>query len=196
MEADMSIAMSVLAILDEEPSYGLQLKNEFEARTGGVWPLNIGQVYTTLDRLERDGLVRPSARGEPGKQKTYEITEEGRSRLRGWFAADTSAGPPARDVLVLKLVMSIDHPGIDPAAVIQAERRRAVQLLQEYTRLKAAQDDRELGWAFLLESLIFQTEARVRWLDACEARLGRANEKARPRPAATAAIDQESEVLG
>ena len=192
----MSIALSVLAILDEGPSYGLQLKNEFEARTGGVWPLNIGQVYTTLDRLERDGLVRPSvARGEPSKQKTYEITEEGRSRLRGWFAVDTRAGAPSRDGLVLKLVMATTHPGVDASSVIQTERKGAVQLLQEYTRLKTSDPSSDLGWTFLLDSLIFQTEARVRWLDACEERLARTT---RPSTAASTARDRstnESEVL-
>jgi DNA-binding PadR family transcriptional regulator len=194
----VSVPMSVLALLDEEPSYGLQLKNEFEARTGGVWPLNVGQVYTTLDRLERDGLVGPTATpasaGRP--QRVFEITDAGRELLASWFSSGTPQAPPSRDELVLKLVMSIDHPGLDPASVIQAERRRAVQLLQEYTRLKAAQEDPELGWAFLLESLIFQTEARVRWLDACEARLGRASEKVPIRPPAAVPIDQESEVLG
>jgi DNA-binding PadR family transcriptional regulator len=196
MEADVSIALSVLAILDEGPSYGLQLKNEFEARTGGVWPLNIGQVYTTLDRLERDGLVRPSVgRGEPSKQNTYEITEEGRSRLRSWFAINTRTGAPARDGLVLKLVMATTHRGVDASSVIQTERKGAVQLLQEYTRLKTSDASPDLGWTFLLDSLIFQTEARVRWLDACEERLAR---RTPPSAAASTPRDRstnESEVL-
>ncbi len=175
----MSVSMSVLAILDEGPSYGLQLKNEFEARTGGVWPLNVGQVYTTLDRLERDGLVRLGAggAGEPGKQNIYEITDEGRAQLWSWFSIDTGVGAPARDGLVLKLVMAASHPSVDASAVIQVQRKGAVQVLQEYTRLKRDDAGADLGWHFLLDSLIFQTEARVRWLDACEARLART-----PRP--------------
>src|SRR6266566_5854402 len=196
MDSEVSIALSVLAILDEGPSYGLQLKNEFEARTGGVWPLNIGQVYTTLDRLERDGLVRPSvARGEPGKQNTYEITEEGRSRLGGWFATDTRAGAPARDGLVLKLVMAASNPGLDVSSVIQTERKGAVQLLQEYTRLKTSDASPDLGWTFLLESLIFQTEARVRWLDACEERLARTAPHSAAVPTPRDRSTSESEVL-
>src|SRR5436309_12213755 len=107
--------MSVLALLDEEPSYGMQLKNEFEARTGGVWPLNVGQVYTTLDRLERDGLVRPAGGAEEGaKQKVYEITDEGRARVQDWFSVDERIGAPPRDGLVLKLVMAASHPGVEP----------------------------------------------------------------------------------
>jgi DNA-binding PadR family transcriptional regulator len=165
--------MSVLAILDEEPSYGLRIKNEFEARTGGVWPLNVGQVYTTLSRLERDGLVQSESDDGDG-QKAYVITAAGRKVVREWFASPAADGPPARDELVLKLVMAANHPGVRAADVMQAERRAAVTLLQEYTRLKRdAPGDADLGWLFLLDSLIFQTEARVRWLDACEARLGR-----------------------
>src|SRR5713101_6203089 len=98
----MSIGMSLLAILEEAPTYGLRLKHEFEARTGTMWPLNVGQVYSTLGRLERDGLVRVLEQGSDG-QKVYEITEAGRGRLHAWFDTPTQMLPPARDELVLKL---------------------------------------------------------------------------------------------
>jgi DNA-binding PadR family transcriptional regulator len=176
----VSVGMSLLAILEEGPTYGLRLKHEFEGRTGHVWPLNVGQVYTTLGRLERDGLVRAVPEGSVEGQKVHEITEAGQARLAEWFARATMSDPPARDELVLKLVMTVDRPGVEPAEVIQAERRRAVEQLREYTRLKPDGATEELGWQFLLDSLIFQTEARVRWLDACEARLRRAG----PRPGA------------
>jgi DNA-binding PadR family transcriptional regulator len=168
-----SVGMSLLAILDEQPTYGLQLKNEFEARTGGVWPLNVGQVYTTLGRLERDGLV--GSREAEGGQRFYEITGDGRARLAEWFEQPIRTTPPSRDELVLKLVMAVNRRAGDPHDVIQRERRAAVELLQEYTRLKRrAPEAPDLGWLFLLDSLIFQTESRVRWLDACEARLRKA----------------------
>ncbi|MGH2572323.1 MAG: PadR family transcriptional regulator [Actinomycetota bacterium] len=171
----MSVGMSLLAILDEGPNYGLRLKNEFEGRTAGVWPLNVGQVYTTLARLERDGLVRATSEASAEAHRPYEITEIGRARLVEWFELPARSSPPARDELVLKLVMAVGHPDVNPLDVIQAERRNGVQLLQEYTHLKRdVAADADLGWHFLLESLIFQAEARVRWLDACEARLGRA----------------------
>lgn len=170
----MSISMSLLTILEEGPSYGLRLKQEFERRTGGVWALNVGQVYTTLDRLEREGLVRELEDGGVERQRLHEITPAGRERLSAWFgrAAERS---PGRDQLVLKLVMATRHAGVDTSAVIQAERRGAVELLQQYTRLKRdAPTEEDLGWAFLVDSLIFQAEARVRWLDVCEARLAKA----------------------
>jgi DNA-binding PadR family transcriptional regulator len=166
----MSVAMSLLAILGEAPTYGLRLKNEFEARTGTMWPLNVGQVYSTLARLERDGLVRVLEERADG-QKVYELTSAGLERLRSWFATPTQTLPPARDELVLKLVMAVGRVGVDLQDVIQAERRGAVELLQELTLLKRkGTPEKDLGWAFVLDSLIFQTEARVRWLDDSEAR--------------------------
>jgi DNA-binding PadR family transcriptional regulator len=169
----MSIGMSLLAILHQAPAYGMHLKNEFEARTGGMWPLNVGQVYSTLARYERDGLVRVLEEGAEG-QKVYELTPAGRERLRSWFGTPTQKLPPARDELVLKLVMATGQQGVSSPDVIQAERRSAVELLQELTLLKRKDaPDSDIGWAFLLDSLVFQTEARVRWLDDCETRLRR-----------------------
>jgi DNA-binding PadR family transcriptional regulator len=167
----MSIGMSLLAILEEGPSYGLGLKNEFERRTGGTWPLNAGQVYSTLRRLQRDGYVAADSSEASESQKAYTITNEGRDLLKHWFAEAAEVGPPSRDALVLKLVMVARRGMHEAARVIQAERRAAVQLLQAYTRLKRETPaDGDLGWMFLLDSMIFNAEARVRWLDACEAR--------------------------
>ena len=98
----MSVPHAVLALLSEGPKYGLQLRQEFEARTGEVWPLNIGQVYTTLQRLERDGLVASEEEGS-GAQKRYRITEEGLDALGfGSVPHQTSPCRPG-DELVIKL---------------------------------------------------------------------------------------------
>lgn len=168
----MSVGMSLLAILADGPGYGLRLRNEFEARTGGIWPLNVGQVYSTLQRLQRDGLVRVGDESQADGQKLYQLTEKGRSLLDDWFGEPSGPAAPSREELVLKLVMATRLDRAAAAAVIQRERRNAIQILQDYTRLKRdAPADGDLGWLFLLDSLIFQTEARVRWLDACEARL-------------------------
>jgi DNA-binding PadR family transcriptional regulator len=191
----MSIAMSLLTLLDQGPSFGLRMKQEFERRTGGVWPLNVGQVYTTLDRLEREGLVRQVDQGGAERQRLHEITDAGRERLAEWFRrpADRS---PRRDQLVLKLVMAAHDLGVDTSAVIQAERRGAVEQLQQYTRLKReAPGEDDLGWAFLVDSLIFNTEARVRWLDVCEARLSKRRVGAAPDAAVDADAEESEEVL-
>lgn len=168
----MSVGMSLLAILEASPSYGLNLKNEFEARTGGIWPLNVGQVYTTLGRFRRDGLVEAKSDAESDSHKFYELTERGRTALDEWFQDTSPRGAPSREELVLKVVMASRRSDADATRVIQAERRQAVELLQQYTRLKReTPEPSDLGWFFLLDSLIIQTEARVRWLDTCESRL-------------------------
>jgi DNA-binding PadR family transcriptional regulator len=166
----MSIPMTLLALLDERPRYGLQLKQEFDARTGQVWPLNVGQVYTTLGRLERDGLVEAS--GGDQQHRRYRITDEGRARLEEWFGRTSTDGAPPRDELVLKLILAAARGPDQLQAVIRSERRAAVETLQEYTRLKREPADAaDLGWMLLLDSLIFKTESRIRWLDAARARI-------------------------
>src|SRR6059058_1474172 len=104
----MSVREGLLALLGERASNGHQLKTEFEAATGGVWPLNVGQVYTTLDRLERDGLVTQSTVGaNGGAQKRYELTAAGREELAAWWSLVPAEDPPPRDELMLKVLFAI-----------------------------------------------------------------------------------------
>src|SRR2546422_11708212 len=94
-EGRVSVRYGLLALLDEAPSHGYQLKTAFERRTGGNWALNIGQVYTTIQRLERDGLVE-SLDGDPAaddERRAYRITQAGRSHLAPWVV--TPGGPQA-----------------------------------------------------------------------------------------------------
>ena len=77
----MSIRHALLALLSEGSKYGLQLRQEFETRTGEVWPLNVGQVYTTLQRLERDGLIESDDAAEEGPKKGFRITADGAVRV-------------------------------------------------------------------------------------------------------------------
>src|SRR5437868_3987503 len=91
----MSVRHAMLALLSEGPSYGLQLREEFEARTGDVWPLNVGQVYTTLQRLERDGLV-VSEGDDDGPQKAFRITAEGIRELDAWLRTPPALAWPWR----------------------------------------------------------------------------------------------------
>ncbi len=176
----MSIRQSLLALLDAEPRYGYQLRLEFERRTGGTWPLNVGQVYSTLSRLERDGLVRPvEATDNPSDQQVfYAITEAGRAEVRSWFARPVERTAPARDELAIKLALAVTVPGVDVQEVVQRQRTATLRALQAYTKLKAKppaeeQAPEDLAWSLVLESLIFAAEAEVRWLDHCEARLAR-----------------------
>jgi DNA-binding PadR family transcriptional regulator len=172
MEVDVSIRHSLLVLLDAGPMHGYGLKTEFEAATGDVWPLNVGQVYTTLGRLERDELVRSET--DADGQKVYAITEAGRQELRRWFETPVAREVVPRQELAIKLVFAIRSAAADVAAVVQRQRAATMRSLQEFTRLKAqAEAAGDLAWLLMLDALIFQAEAEARWLDLCEARLGR-----------------------
>ncbi|MHC5702905.1 PadR family transcriptional regulator [Streptomyces sp. PKU-MA01144] len=187
----MSIRHGLLALLEHGPRYGSRLRTEFESRTGATWPLNVGQVYTTLNRLERDGMVVQHGEDQAG-HTLYAITDTGREELRAWFERPVDRSSPARDELAIKLAMAVGAPAVDIREVIQSQRRHTVKAMQDYTRLKAqalesAPADRdEIAWLLVLEQLIFQTEAEARWLDHCEARLIRLSAttaERRPEPA-------------
>jgi len=170
----MSIKHGLLALLEQHSMYGYQLRQEFEASTGSTWPLNVGQVYTTLARLERDGLVSQAAGDEGDEhQRVYVISDAGRAEVRSWFGTPVRPEAPRRDELAIKLALAVRTPGVDVAAVIQAQRTATVRTLQDYTRAREAAGD-DLSWALVADSLIFAAEAEIRWLDHCETRLARA----------------------
>jgi DNA-binding PadR family transcriptional regulator len=180
----MSIKFGLLALLQHAPMYGYQLRQEFEASTGATWPLNVGQVYTTLARLQRDGLVETADEGEES-QRVYAISPAGREQVRNWFATPVAHASPPRDELAIKLALAVRTPGVDVRAVIQAQRTATIRALQEYTRAREAAAD-DLSWLLVADSLIFAAEAEVRWLDHCETRLARhrpARTQASPAPA-------------
>src|SRR6187402_1919048 len=104
--AVMSVRHAVLALLREGPKYGLKLRQEFEERTGEVWPLNVGQVYTTLQRLERDGLVESDDAAADGPQKTFRITPAGDEELAAWLRTPPDMSSPPRDELVIKVLIA------------------------------------------------------------------------------------------
>lgn len=169
----MSIKHGLLALLQRGPMYGYQLRVAFEESTGGTWPLNIGQVYTTLSRLERDGLVSALPESDAG-QRPYRITGAGASDLAAWFTTPVSHSDRPRDELAIKLALALTTPGVDVRAVVQAQRTATMRVLQEYTRLKSRADQAaDLPWLLVLDAMIFQAEAEVRWLDHCEASLVR-----------------------
>jgi DNA-binding PadR family transcriptional regulator len=170
----VSVRHALLALLSEGPKYGLQLRQEFEERTGEVWPLNVGQVYTTLQRLERDGLVASDGTGEDGPQKRFRITPEGAEELTRWLRTPPDLSSPPRDELVIKVLIALRVPDVDVHEVMQSHRRYLVELMQEWTRLKEYAADRDLGFALVVDAELFRLEAVIRWLDAAEGRIKRA----------------------
>lgn len=170
----MSVRHAMLALLSEGPKYGLRLREEFQDRTGEVWPLNVGQVYTTLQRLERDGLVESDDSADDGPQKSFRITPAGERELAAWLRTPPDLSSPPRDELVMKVLVAVRVPGTDPHAVIQAHRRYLVQLMQQWTRIKEDESDGSLGLLLAVDAELFRLDSLVRWLDVADVRLKRA----------------------
>lgn len=177
----MSVKWGLLALLATEPMYGAQLRAEFERRTGGTWPLNVGQVYTTLGRLERDGLVTSAGAPDEEGRIPYGLTAAGQDAVRRWWASPVDRESTPRDELVIKLALAVTVPGVDVPTLILRQRTATLRHLQDLTRLKIARpepgrpdaDPRDQAWRLVLENHIFSAEAEVRWLDHVEADLAR-----------------------
>jgi DNA-binding PadR family transcriptional regulator len=169
----VSVRHALLALLSEGPKYGLQLRQEFEARTGEVWPLNVGQVYTTLQRLERDGLVESDDTDDDGPQRAYRITASGEVELAAWLRTPPDLSSPPRDELVIKILVALRLPGVDVHEVVQSHRRYLVELMQEWTRLKEYSADRDLSFALAVDAELFRLDSVIRWLDAADGRIKR-----------------------
>ena len=145
------VKQALLALLEQGPKYGYQLRTEFEERTGATWPLNVGQVYTTLARLERDGLVQQvdgagsdaADTGGPGPDGhvVYRVTDLGRAEVLAWFTTPVPRTQPPRDELAIKLALAVTVPGVDVGTVIQQQRSATMSALQDYTRLKRTGPD-------------------------------------------------------
>ncbi|QOR69296.1 PadR family transcriptional regulator [Ruania alkalisoli] len=176
----MSVKQGLLALLSVEPMGVAQLRKEFEGRTGGTWPLNIGQVYTTLQRLERDGLVeRTDDADGDGAIERFVLSAAGRDAAEGWWLTPVRRGTPERDELVIKVALAVTTPGVRVRDVVQRQRTETMRSLRDLTRLKAdaTTDGRvdELAWSLVLDNHIFAAEAELRWLDHIEARAERAS---------------------
>ena len=185
----MSIRRGLLALLAQEPMYGAQLRTEFESRTGGTWPLNVGQVYTTLARLERDGLVEHdelvdgAGRADSEGHIAYRLTDQGRTEVRHWWATPVDRGDTPRDELVIKLALAVTVPGVEIQRLVQTQRTATLRHLQDLTKLKRSTaeetggrgpgEQNELAWLLVLDNLVYAAEAEIRWLDHVETRLAR-----------------------
>lgn len=163
----MAVREGLLALLDERPSHGYQLKTSFEAATGGAWPLNVGQVYQTLERLERDGLVR-SDEGEG--LRSYALTAEGAEELGSWWDASAADDPPPRDELMLKVLLAVSAGREHALEVITTQRNAVMSRLQERRR-RPRPGSPSVAAAMVEDALVVRAEADLRWLDLCEERL-------------------------
>ncbi|MGL5406885.1 MAG: PadR family transcriptional regulator [Propionibacteriaceae bacterium] len=178
----MSVKHSLLALLTEQSRHGYELKNEFEARTGGSWPLNIGQVYSTLDRAERDGLVTKFDPDQEGRV-FYAITDAGRKEAQLWLSSAVEVTQPPRNELAIKVALAMSLVGVDLRQLLQSQRKETLHTLQLWTRAKRDANPEEIPWLLTIELMIFTAEAELRWLDYCEsAAIRRSRSVAKPVP--------------
>ena len=199
----MSVRLGLMALLAEGEKYGARLRAEFEERTGGTWPLNVGQVYTTLDRLIRDGLVAQNGDPDSEGRIGYSLTPQGRAELETWWATPVDRSSTPRDELTIKLALAVTVAGVDVQRVVQDQRTATLRHLRDLTRLKhdvltgdaTEHRSRDLAWLLVLENLIFAAEAEVRWLDHVETRLHQESLRAPAAPLARPTAVPEQEVM-
>ena len=176
----MGIREGLLVLLASGANYGYQLKLDFEQATGEAWPLNIGQVYTTLQRLERDGYVAETTTDEEGRV-AYALTESGTREYRDWMTTPEQRPVPQRDEVAMKVLLATVSDAVDAVEVIDEQRRATMANLQEYSRLRSGIEENSADLALLLQldRLILLRQAELRWLDDVEERL--ASTKRRPK---------------
>ena len=165
----------MLAILNLGDCHGYQLRSELESRTGSAWQINIGQIYATLDRLERDGLVLAHSANAEG-QIRYSITSAGSAEVLSWLGSPVERSSNSRDELVSKLALAVTLPNVNVQELLDTQRFSTMHALQTFTTAKKSADDsdpKELAWILILDSQIFMAEAELRWLDHVEGLLHR-----------------------
>src|SRR5215471_13640706 len=164
----MSLKFGILGLLAEQPLHAYSIKARFEDLLGGSRPVNIGQVSTTLQRLDRDGLVEPAeARGERGRLP-YRLTEEGRKALNAWLAEPESEPQQLREEIYLKLLLAARVANGSLRGLLARQRRVYLQRLKDLAVLEqnarsAGRDDLVL----LYKGAVLHTEADLKWVDVC-----------------------------
>jgi DNA-binding PadR family transcriptional regulator len=160
----------VLAMLAKEPSHGYQLRGRLQEALGPAGDaMNAGQIYVTLSRLEKAGLVTcEQAAGLPDRpdRKVYALTAAGQQRVAGWLA-DVSWPAAGLAEFHLKLVAAAAARLADPVAIIDAQRRELLRRLRDAQRAAMAEPDRSPA-GLLLEGIVLRLQADLRWLEACE----------------------------
>ncbi len=173
----MSVKHGLLGLLARKPQNGYELKNSFDEIAGGFWDVNFGQIYSTIDRLLKDGLITASSEGGEGvERRVYQITQKGIQEFKDWLDKPSAKVRPLRDEVFVKLAFM--YP-FDKEAILQllAEQRQLyLAKMAELTRkkylLSRQSGSRDMLMTdLLLDAALFHAEADVKWLEHCEAKL-------------------------
>jgi DNA-binding PadR family transcriptional regulator len=165
----MSVPLTLLGLLEREPSHGYDLKRDYDAFFGRGKPLPFGQVYATLGRLARDGRV-VVGEAEPGAgpdRKRYVITEQGATEVEAWLTEPVEAEPNLQTVLFTKVVLAL-MLGRDAESYLDTQRAAHLQRMRELTEIKRTGS---LVDALLADHGLFHLEADLRWIDVTSTRL-------------------------
>jgi DNA-binding PadR family transcriptional regulator len=168
MGRGMSLKFGILGLLAERPLHAYSVKARFEDLLGGSWEVNIGQVYTTIQRLERDGLVEPAEpRGDRGRLP-YRLTGEGRKALETWLTEPELEPQQLREAIYLKLLLAARVANGDLSALLARQRRVYLQQLKDLAVVEEeARSQGRDDLALLYQGALLHTEADLKWVDAC-----------------------------
>jgi len=164
----MSLRFAILGLMAEEPLHGYEVKGRFERMLGGTWEVNIGQVYTTLQRLERDGLIEASGgRGDRNKL-AYRSTAAGRDAFLEWLAQPDDEPQQLRESIYLKLLLALRQRNGVALALLGRQHRLYLQRLRDLSVLedRAVHDGRD-DLVLLYRGAVLHTEADLKWVEGC-----------------------------
>jgi DNA-binding PadR family transcriptional regulator len=174
----MSLKFGILGLLAEEPLHGYEVKNRFESLLGGTWEVNIGQVYSTLQRLERDGLVEPADdRGDRGKL-LYHLTTTGRRTLDDWLRKPEAEPQQLREEIYVKLLLASRLANGNLDRLLADQRRIYLQRLKDLAGLeRQARGQGRDDLVLLMKGAILHTEADLKWTDVWSEELRRQSKR-------------------
>lgn len=174
----MSIKYAMLGILAEKDLHGYELKSSFDEKVGDFWSLNYGQIYSTLDRLEKEDLVSHDRQAQERRpdRKIYRITLKGREELREWLSQPVSRVRALRDEFFIKLVFMDKN---NPESVLDLiEKQKALYLKkmslltqQKVALKKGTKNLDSLTTELLMDAGLFHAEADIKWLTLCESKI-------------------------
>ncbi|MEU3944831.1 PadR family transcriptional regulator [Streptomyces sp. NPDC029526] len=165
--------LPLLALLARGPAHGYELKQDLEQLLGSAYPQpNVGQIYVTLGRLEKSGLIEGESVEQSSRpnKKVYHLTDAGREALDAWFE-ETADEPRVRDEFFMKLALAPRSGGVDQVTLINKQRRQYLNTMRELSRLAAAEDRDNRIAHLLIEGAMLHLQADLDWLERCQEEL-------------------------
>ncbi|MFI1466500.1 PadR family transcriptional regulator [Streptomyces wuyuanensis] len=165
--------LPLLALLSRGPAHGYELKQDLEQLLGAAYPQpNVGQIYVTLGRLEKSGLIEGEevAQSSRPNKKIYRLTDAGTEALRAWFE-DTADEPRVRDDFFMKLALAPRTGLADQIALINKQRREYLNTMRNLSKLSATEDRDNRIAHLLIEGAMLHLQADLDWLERCQEEL-------------------------